>query len=141
MVRVVAAITVRDGRILIARRPLGKHLGGLWEFPGGKVEDGESLESALIRELKEELGYLFRPVRRVRSVRHAYPDRVVEIDFYAGVVDGGEPRALEGNPVEWVLPGELKKYSFPPADDELLDWLAEIPPGDLITPGAGSGRE
>ncbi len=121
---VVAALTVRDGRLLIAQRPPGKHLGGLWEFPGGKIEPGESPEQALIRELLEELDFTFEPSRLVHTVTHDYPDRSIRLRFFSGTVVAGEPRAMEQNNVAWVMPRGLHQYQFPPADAQLIDWLS-----------------
>jgi 8-oxo-dGTP diphosphatase len=128
VVEVAAALVERDGRILLARRPAGKHLAGLWEFPGGKREPGEGFEACLVRELREELGVEVEVGEEVRRVRHAYPDRVVEIRFFRCRLAAGEPRPLEAAEVAWVPRGELPRYAFPPADEEMVGELAGAPP-------------
>lgn len=119
---VVAAVIERGGKILISRRPKGAHLEGLWEFPGGKAEAGESPERALVREVREELGVAFTAGERVAEVDWQYPDKRVRIAFFRGTVEG-EPRPLEGQELAWVVPADLDRYEFPPADASLLERL------------------
>ena len=119
---VVAAVIERGGKILISRRPKGAHLEGLWEFPGGKAEAGESAERALVREVREELGVAFTAGERVAEVDWQYPDKRVSIAFFRGTVEG-EPRPLEGQELAWVAPADLDRYEFPPADASLLERL------------------
>lgn len=119
---VVAAVIERGGKILISRRPKGAHLEGLWEFPGGKAEAGESAERALVREVREELGVAFTAGERVAEVDWQYPDKRVRIAFFRGTVEG-EPRPLEGQELAWVAPADLDRYEFPPADASLLERL------------------
>jgi 8-oxo-dGTP diphosphatase len=121
-IEVVAAVIERDGHILITRRPKGVHLAGLWEFPGGKAEAGESAERALIREVREELGVAFTVGEPVAEVDWQYPDKRVRIVFFRGTIEG-EPQPLEGQEMAWVAPAELDRYEFPPADAALLDRL------------------
>jgi 8-oxo-dGTP diphosphatase len=121
-ITVVAAIIERDGKILITRRPKGAHLEGLWEFPGGKPEPGETTEGALAREVREELGVTFAPSERIAEVDWRYPDRHVRITFFRGSIDG-EPRPLEGQEMAWVAPADLPRYEFPPADAAVLERL------------------
>jgi mutator protein MutT len=116
---VVAAVIERDGRILITRRPAGAHLGGLWEFPGGKAESGESLEQALRREIREELGVGISVEAPIDTVTWQYPDKRVSIAFFRCVVHG-EPRPLEEQEMMWVAASDLGSYEFPPADAELI---------------------
>jgi 8-oxo-dGTP diphosphatase len=123
LVEVAAALIERDGRILIAKRPEGGHLAGLWEFPGGKREPGESFEACLAREVREELAAEVEVGEEVRRVRHAYPDRTVEIRFFRCQVVRGEPRAVQVAALAWVLPAELARYPFPPADAEIVGEL------------------
>jgi mutator protein MutT len=118
-VRVVAAVIERDGRILITRRKAGAHLGGLWEFPGGKAESGESLEQALRREIREELGVEISVEASIDTVAWQYPDKRVSIVFFRCLVHG-EPRPLEGQEMMWVVRSDLGSYEFPPADAELI---------------------
>lgn len=118
-IAVVAAVIERAGKILITRRPLGVHLEGLWEFPGGKAEADESPERALTREVREELGVAFTAGERVAEVDWQYPDKRVRIEFYRGSIEG-EPRPLEGQEMAWVAPDDLGRYEFPPADAAVL---------------------
>lgn len=122
IIDVVAAVIERGGKILISRRPKGAHLEGLWEFPGGKAEVGESAERALAREVREELGVAFSVGERVAEVDWQYPDKRVRIAFFRGTVEG-EPRPLEGQELAWVAPADLDRYEFPPADASLLERL------------------
>jgi 8-oxo-dGTP diphosphatase len=119
---VVAAVIEREGRILITRRPKGRHLEGFWEFPGGKPERGESPEAALIREVREELDVDYTPGAVIAEVDWQYPDTRVRITFFRGTI-AGAPRPLEGQEMAWVLPAELDRYAFPPADAALVDRL------------------
>ena len=126
VVQVAAGLIVREGRYLIARRKAGTHLGGLWEFPGGKREPGESLEDCLHRELREELGIDVTPPVHFRVIRHEYPEKTVELHFFRCAVSQGEAEALDCEEVRWVAPGELSDYEFPPADHPLIEALQEI---------------
>ena len=102
-VRVVAAALFDlDGRVLLADRPAGKHMAGWWEFPGGKVADGESDREALVRELREELGIEVRAEAEIMALTHDYPDRVVEIALWRAVVISGVPQGLDGQQLRWV---------------------------------------
>jgi mutator protein MutT len=124
LVEVVAAL-VRDdtGRYLITRRRSGSHLAGLWEFPGGKREPGESLEAALRRELTEELSGLFVVGDRVETVRWEYPERTVVIHFYRCWLESGTIEPREAQAMAWVAPERLAELDFPPADRELITRL------------------
>jgi 8-oxo-dGTP diphosphatase len=123
-VRVVAAV-LRDerGRVLIAQRPAGKHMGGYWEFPGGKIAPGESSEAALARELAEELGVSLRRCHPLLQLRHDYADRVVELDVF--MVDDycGEPAGLEAQALKWVAAAELGGQALLPADRPIVEVL------------------
>lgn len=123
VVEVAAALVEEAGRLLIARRPAGVHLAGLWEFPGGKREAGESWEECLARELREELGIEVAVDGEVRRVRHDYPDRTIEIRFFRCRRLAGEPRPLKVAEIAWVAPSDLARYRFPPADAELVGEL------------------
>ncbi|OLD37004.1 MAG: hypothetical protein AUI57_12530 [Candidatus Rokubacteria bacterium 13_1_40CM_2_68_8] len=124
LVEVVAAL-VRDdaGRYLITRRRRGSHLEGLWEFPGGKREPGESLETALRRELAEELSAGFAVGDRVDTVRWEYPERTVVIHFYRCRLESGTIEPRESQAMAWVAPERLVEFDFPPADRELITRL------------------
>jgi 8-oxo-dGTP diphosphatase len=122
-INVVAAVIERDGLILIARRPAALHLGGLWEFPGGKQKAGESAETALAREIREELGAGVTVGPLLERVDWTYPEKRVRLSFFRCGIDG-EPRALEGQELAWVRPADLGRYEFPPAAATLLDRLS-----------------
>ena len=123
IVDVVAAVIRRDDRILITQRPDNVHLARLWEFPGGKVEAGESLQSALEREIREELAVDIVVRDEFYSVEHHYPGKSVRLHFFNCVIEEGEPEALGVADLLWVLPAELARFEFPPADAELIDRL------------------
>jgi mutator protein MutT len=116
---VVAAVIERGGKLLITRRPEGVHLGGLWEFPGGKPHPGEALEEALRREIGEELGARIAVLGRLDTVEWAYPDKRVKLAFFRCAIEG-EPVPLEGQELAWVTPAELHRYDFPAADAALI---------------------
>ena len=119
---VTAAVIEREGRVLVTRRLSGTHLEGLWEFPGGKCEPGESLEACLRRELREELAVDAIIGSELLSTRHAYPERKVELHFFA-VTAAGEPVAQIGQQMQWVRREDLATLKLPPADDELVALL------------------
>jgi mutator protein MutT len=129
MIEVAAGLIHHDGRYLIARRKEGVHLGGFWEFPGGKREVGETLEECLRRELIEELNVRIGVPVPFRSIRHEYPERTVEIHFYRCSIEEGRPRPLDSDEVRWVSPQELSRYRFPPADLAIIDALQHDIPG------------
>jgi 8-oxo-dGTP diphosphatase len=120
---VTAAVIERGGAYLVTRRPAGVHLEGLWEFPGGKCDSGESLEACLIREIREELECDIEVGPEVFATSHAYPDRVVELHFFACVLKG-EPAPALGQQVQWVPRAALRSLDFPPADDALIALLS-----------------
>lgn len=124
---VAAALVFRGGQLLITQRPPGKHLAGLWEFPGGKVEAGESWESALQRELREELGTEVTVSRLFAEVTHAYPGKTVHLRFFLCIWESHEPQPLECAAVAWVTAAELARYEFPPADAQLIERLRQTP--------------
>jgi 8-oxo-dGTP diphosphatase len=123
------ALIDRDGRVLLAQRPEGKSMAGLWEFPGGKVETGETPESALIRELDEELGIdaWASCLAPLAFASHAYPDFHLLMPLFACRKWEGVPRPREHAALKWVAARDLKNYPMPPADLPLLpmlrDWL------------------
>ena len=123
VVEVVAAVIERDGRILIACRPAASHLGGLWEFPGGKRRAGESAEAALVREIREELDAAVAVGELLDTVDWAYPDKTVRLRFFRCALQG-DARPAEGQEIAWVRPAELRAYEFPPADAGLVDRLS-----------------
>ena len=127
LVVAVALIDV-DGRVLIAKRPEGKQLAGLWEFPGGKVESGERPEGALIRELREELGIEVTESCLAPFVfaSHAYPDFHLLMPLYLCRRWSGVVVAHEHSALAWVKPAKLSDYEMPPADAPLVAWLRDL---------------
>ena len=123
LVIVTAAVIERHGAYLVARRPAGVHLAGLWEFPGGKCGPEESLETCLAREIREELACGVTVGDEIFSTRHAYPERTVELHFFACALQG-EPEAALGQELRWVPRGDLRSLEFPPADEALIQQLA-----------------
>jgi mutator protein MutT len=121
-IEVVAAVIEREGRILIARRHGGRHLGGLWEFPGGKRQAGETPEAALVREIREELDAAVTVGELLDDVEWTYPEKTVRLLFFRCALDD-EPRAAEGQEIAWVAPADLDRYEFPPADEGLVSRL------------------
>lgn len=121
---VVAAILWRNGRFLAVRRPEGKPMAGYWEFPGGKVEPGESLEAALKRELDEELGLTVWGGGKFAEKSHAYDHAKVRLHFMQVKKWSGEPQSLENQAIAWLTPEEAKCKRFLPADAEVLRALA-----------------
>ncbi len=128
LVRAVALID-RDGRVLIAERPEGKSMAGLWEFPGGKVEPGETPEAALIRELQEELGIgtWESCLAPLTFASHSYDDFHLLMPLFACRKWEGTPASREGQALKWVFAKDLRNYPMPPADLPLIpilrDWL------------------
>lgn len=127
---IVVAAVIRDERhrILLTRRPEGTHMGGLWEFPGGKVEDGEAPVAALERELDEELALSVTIGAPLTFAVHEEPGMRIVLLFYAAGLGGSRPKALEGQEIAWVRPDDLPSYPTPPADAELIRLLAHQPP-------------
>jgi len=125
---VAAALIDADGRVLIAQRPEGKQLAGLWEFPGGKVEPGERPEEALIRELREELGIEVREACLAPFVfaSHAYDSFHLLMPLYLCRRWSGVVRASEHKALKWVKPSGLSAYPMPPADEPLVAWLRDL---------------
>jgi 8-oxo-dGTP diphosphatase len=117
-----------DGRVLIAQRPEGKSMAGLWEFPGGKVEPGERLEQSLIRELKEELGIVVKEecLAPLTFASHAYPDFDLLMPLYVCRRWEGIVTAKEKQKLKWVRPNELRTYPMPPADEPLISHLTTL---------------
>jgi mutator protein MutT len=127
LVHVVAGLIFRNGRLLITQRPPESHLGGLWEFPGGKCEPGESDEQTLIRELREELGVEVEVGRLIDSVTHRYPAKTVCIRFHRCTLVAGEPAPLGCHDLRWVTRSDLSAHQFPEADTHLLQQLQAAP--------------
>jgi mutator protein MutT len=123
-IAVVAAVIERGDHFFLTRRHAGVHLEGMWEFPGGKVDAGESHADALRREIREELDADVDVHDLVFDVVHAYQDRAIALYFYRCSLKG-EPRPLLGQQMRWVPRGELALLPFPPADAELITLLTE----------------
>jgi mutator protein MutT len=123
LVQVAAGLICREGRYLIARRKTNVHLGGLWEFPGGKCEPGETLEDCLRRELQEELAIRIAAPVRFHTIRHEYPEKTVELHFFRCSILSGQARPIDCAEVRWVSPDELVDYEFPPADRPIIEAL------------------
>jgi 8-oxo-dGTP diphosphatase len=122
------ALIDADGRVLIAQRPQGKAMAGLWEFPGGKIEPGERPEQCLIRELKEELGIAVKEecLAPLTFASHSYPDFHLLMPLYVCRRWEGIVVAQENQTLKWVRPGELKSYPMPPADEPLISHLTTL---------------
>ena len=122
------ALVDTDGRVLIAQRPPGKSMAGLWEFPGGKVEEGESPEATLIRELREELGIDTSAscLAPLTFASHSYPDFHLLMPLYVCRRWEGTVTALEGQRLAWVKPNRLRDYEMPPADVPLISHLMTL---------------
>jgi 8-oxo-dGTP diphosphatase len=123
-----AALIDADGRVLLARRPKGKTMAGLWEFPGGKLHDGETPEAALTRELAEELGIDLRPacLAPLAFASHRYPDFHLLMPLYAARNWKGTPAPKEGQELAWVRVEKLGDYPMPPADVPLVAMLRDL---------------
>ncbi len=111
------------GEILIAQRPKDKYKGGLWEFPGGKIEPEETIFQALQRELKEELGILVLAANPWLQFQHDYTDRIVLLDVWNVIQFSGEPNGKEGQPIQWVNHQQLHQFEFPAGNQVILEKL------------------
>ncbi len=122
-VEVSAALIFRDGKILITQRHANSHLGGLWEFPGGKREPGETFEQCLVREIREELGLEISVGELFEEIVHAYLEKSIRLKFFICKILSGEPQPLDCAAVKWVTKSELTAFDFPAADARLLEKL------------------
>src|SRR6266850_2444709 len=120
---VAAGLIFRGGKLLITQRHMDVHLGGLWEFPGGKREPDETFEECLARELREELGIEVVVGELVESLDHEYPEKTVHLRFYRCRWQQHEPQLLGCAAFEWVTAADLENYEFPAADTRLLERL------------------
>jgi 8-oxo-dGTP diphosphatase len=125
---VAAALVDTDGRVLLAKRPKGKQLEGLWEFPGGKIDAQERPEDALIRELKEELGITVKApcLAPLTFASHAYEDFHLLMPLYVCRKWEGFVQPLDGQTLKWVRPKDLRAYLMPPADEPLIPHLVDL---------------
>ena len=117
---VAAAVIIRDGRVLLTRRGEGQHLAGMWEFPGVKLEAGESPEEALLRECQEECGIEVEVAEILEVTHHRYPEKEVLLLFYRCELRAGEVRHLQVADHAWVAPRDLDDYPLPPADERVV---------------------
>ncbi len=123
VVEVSAALIFRGGKLLITQRHAHAHLGGLWEFPGGKREAGETCEQCLVREIGEELGVEISVGELVEEIAHDYPEKSVHLKFFRCELLAGEPQPLDCAAVKWIVKSELAAHEFPAADAQLLEKL------------------
>ena len=128
----VGVIVNADGNILIAKRPLSAHQGGLWEFPGGKVDAGETIEQALVRELREELAIDVLTSQPLIQIRHHYPDKSVLLDVHKITQFTGVPVGNEGQPIQWVDAKELNGFEFPAANRPIISAI-NLPEKYVVT--------
>ena len=122
-IEVSAALIFHGGKLLITQRHAHTHLGGLWEFPGGKREPGESFEQCLVREIREELGVDISVGELFAEIRHDYPEKSVHLKFFRCTLQHGEPQPLDCAAVKWITLAELDAHAFPAADAQLLAQL------------------
>ena len=126
MTEVVAALIWQDDKFMICQRPAHKARGLLWEFVGGKVEQDETKEQALIRECKEELNILLSVGDMFMDVVHEYPDITVHLTLFNATIAEGEPQKLEHTNIQWIIPSEIPNSEFCPADEEILAKICEV---------------
>ena len=124
LVSAVALIDV-DGRVLLAQRPEGKSMAGLWEFPGGKIEPGETVEACIAREIQEEINLQVEVGDRLMLIEHDYPKFKVSLHVHWCSVLAGEAKPLECAEILWVNPGELGQYQFPEANQAIIEAIQE----------------
>lgn len=122
-VRVAVGVIVRDGQVCISLRPDHLHKGGCWEFPGGKIDEGETVESALARELGEELGIDVISTSPLIEIEWVYPEKNVRLEVLQVHEFKGEPRGLENQQVRWIPVGDLIEYQFPEANQAIVEAL------------------
>ena len=130
LIRVAVGVITRAAplrEVLIARRQKGQHLEGLWEFPGGKVEAGESPEQALRRELQEEVGLSVSAFKPLMTIEHQYPGKQVSLEIFLVDSFTGEAAGMEGQTIQWAPASELSQYHFPEANQQIVDYLVKLP--------------
>lgn len=134
-IEVVAAVVLRPRGVLLCQRPDGPHLPLMWEFPGGKIDDGESPQQALARELREELGVGSSIGPQIAQVEHHYRDKSVRIRFFVAHIDG-EPRPIVHRQLRWIGAADLDRYDVPPANRSVVDMVRD----GRVDRGGGSIR-
>jgi 8-oxo-dGTP diphosphatase len=122
-IEVVTAIIRHDGKVLLTRRREGTHLAGFWEFPGGKAHPGESMEAALIREVREEIGVRIKVGSLIDEETHTYTDRTVHLHFFNAHIVEGTPRPMGVADLVWAFPSQLDRYDLPPANARVVEQL------------------
>ena len=122
---VAIAVIRHEGKLLISQRMPDDSFGGFWEFPGGKLDDGETMELCLMREIREELGVVVEVGTKRMEISHRYPGRVIRLHCFDCRLVEGEPRPLECAGWRWVFPEELGRFTFPPASAPLIRKLQE----------------
>lgn len=127
---VAIAVVVQEKQVLICKRPAKAHLGGFWEFPGGKQEPGESIQQCVARELREELDIQTDILAALPIIEHDYPDRQVRLHPFLCAFKGGEPKPIGCEEVRWVSYTDLGQFTFPPANDVLIAQVVEHLSGD-----------
>lgn len=127
LIEVAAGLVFRSGKLLITQRHADAHLGGLWEFPGGKRHDNETFEDCLRRELHEELGIEVEVRELIEEITHHYPDKSVRLKFFRCDWLRNEPQTFGCNAFAWIEPEQLDQYKFPEADARLLEKLCDSP--------------
>lgn len=127
IIDVAAGLLFQGPRLLISRRLPDQHLGGFWEFPGGKVEWGETFQACLARELAEELAIQVEVAEEIEEITHTYPEKTVRLKFFRCRLISGEPKPLHCEAVRWVARDELRSFAFPAADERLLHILENSP--------------
>ena len=120
-VDVVAALVVQDGKFMICQRPAHKARGLLWEFVGGKVEQGETRKQALVRECREELGVTVAPGEIYMEVDHVYPDITIHLTLFRAAIVSGRPQKLEHADIRFIPPSDIPRFAFCPADGAILE--------------------
>jgi mutator protein MutT len=120
---VAAALIFNDGKLLIAQRRPDDHLPNLWEFPGGKVEAGETFAACLVREIREELGIEISVAEQIEDLTHSYPEKTVRLCFFNCRLISGDPKPIHVQDLRWVTHEELRHFEFPAADAKLIDRL------------------
>ena len=127
IIEVVAAVIQKDGKFLISKRLKDSPMGHCWEFPGGKLEVGETLEECAVRECEEEIGVLVAPIRLIKDQIFEYPHGKFLLHFMLCHLVSGDPRPIECREVKWIQADEFASYEFPPADREVIESLFGLP--------------
>ena len=126
IIEAVAAVIEKNGNFLITKRLKTSPMGHCWEFPGGKIESGETIEACIIRECQEEIDVVIEPLRRLREEWYDYPHGHVHLWFVLCKIISGEPKPIECREVRWIEPCEFKNFEFPPADIGVIESLSRF---------------